>query len=89
MIDQELVLLNYKHEGHRQPWNLHPTITLARWGLGWKHKMVMSIDAHNHLVLPLAIPLAGGDGCDVRNRGRGLELEVIGADQVRPLPSPS
>jgi hypothetical protein len=40
---------------------------LARWGLGWQHKPVMSVDAHNRPILPPAIPLARGDVRDIRN----------------------
>jgi hypothetical protein len=49
----------------------------------------MSVDAHDRPVLPLAIPLAEGDGHDVRSQRLGPELEVIGDDRIRPLPSPS
>jgi hypothetical protein len=62
---------------------------LARWGLGWQHKVVVSVDVHNCPILPPATPLTGGDGRDVHNWTLGPELEVIGANQVSPLPSPS
>jgi hypothetical protein len=43
---------------------------------------------YNQLVFPLAIPLAGADGHDVRYQPIGLDLEVVGVEQVGALPGP-
>jgi hypothetical protein len=46
----------------------------------------VGVSPHNHLVLSLVVPLAGADSHDVRNQSLGSKLEVVGADQICPLP---
>jgi hypothetical protein len=40
---------------------------------------------HNHPIIPLAVPLAGGEGVDVHIWSLGPMLEVVAADGGRPL----
>jgi hypothetical protein len=46
----------------------------------------MGVMPHDHPVIPLAIPLAGTNSHDVRNRSLGSELEVVRGNWIHPLP---
>jgi hypothetical protein len=89
MTLQVLDPLDHKPKGHVQPRGLLPSGLLGCQGLGWEHQAFMDMGPYNHPVFPPAIPPARAHGRNVRDWTLGLDLEVVGADQVRVLPRPS
>jgi hypothetical protein len=49
----------------------------------------VGVSLHNHPVLPLVVPLAGGERGDVRNRRLAPALEVLGSQVVWAPPGGS
>jgi hypothetical protein len=89
MASQKSDPLDLGLEGHLPLRKLLLDIFVACWSPSGKHQVVMGVTPHDYPVLPVAVPLAGANRCNIRNWSPGLELEVIGVDQVHPLPSPA
>jgi hypothetical protein len=59
------------------------------WRPSRKHQATVQVGLHNRSVFPPAVPLAGVNHRNISNWSPSSELEVVGADRVRPLPGPT
>jgi hypothetical protein len=89
MTDQEPDLLDRGLKGRLQPQCLLLMIMVTCCSSSRYHQVMVGVSPHDRLVLPLAVPLAGTNNRDVHNGSLGLELDVVGANQIHPLPSPA
>jgi hypothetical protein len=87
MAGQKLDPLDHGLKGHLPQWKLLLEILVACWGSSRKHKTVVGVNPHDRPVLPAAVPLTGANCHNMSNWAPSSELEVLGADQVRPLPN--